>query len=109
VVIAKLHRSLIILFMCNPSLFVFLILVGSSGGGELSVEATVDIGTDTVAVVAGTQAAVAQPVGDNAAEMEEGEVEATVAIQSKFDSSFHFSVLVASCSRFQGSVHPGEC
>ena len=83
-------------------------LIGSSGGGELSVEATVDIGTDTVAVVAGTQAAVAQPVGDNAAELEEGEVEATVAIQSKFDSSSHFSVLV-SCSCFQGSVHPQVC
>ena len=52
----------------------------------MSVEATVDIGTDSVAVVAGTQAAVAQPVGDNAAELEEGEVEATVAIQSKSDS-----------------------
>lgn len=54
---------------------------GSGGGGDLSVEATVDIGTDSVAVVAGTQAAVAQPVSDNAAELEEGEVEATVAIQ----------------------------
>ena len=83
-------------------------LIGSSGGGELSVEATVDIGTDTVAVVAGTQAAVAQPVGDNVAELEEGEVEATVAIQSKFDSRSSFSVLV-SCSCFQGSVHPQVC
>ena len=71
-------------------------LVGSSGGGDLSVEATVDIGTDTVAVVAGTQAAVAQPVGDNAAELEEGEVEASVAIQSKSDCGSHFSVLLAS-------------
>lgn len=43
---------------------------GSSGAGELSVEATVDIGADTVAVVAGAQA-VAQ--GDNGAELEEGE------------------------------------
>lgn len=51
----------------------------------MSVEATVDIGTDSVAVVAGTQAAVVQPVSDNAAELEEGEVEATVAIQSKSD------------------------
>lgn len=59
-------------------------LVGSSGGGDLSVEATVDIGTDTVAVVAGTQAAVAQAVADAGAELEEGEVEA-VSLQSKLD------------------------
>lgn len=65
----------------------------------MSVEATVDIGTDTVAVVAGPQVAVAQAVGDNGAELEEGEVEATVAIQSK----------LASCSCFQGAVHLGEC
>ena len=71
--------------MCNSSLSCCY-LVGSSGGGDLSVEATVDIGTDTVAMVAGTQAAVAQPGGDNVAELEEGEVETTVAIQSKFDS-----------------------
>ena len=71
------------------------------------MEATVDIGTDTVAVVAGAQAAVTQPVGDNAAELEEGEVEATVAIQSKFDSSSHSSVLFASWSCFQGAVHLG--
>ena len=83
--------------------------VGSSGGGDLSVEATVDIGTDSVAVVAGTQAAVAQPVGDNAAELEEGEVEAAVAIQSKSNSGSHFSVLVASFSCIQGSVHLEEC
>ena len=44
------------------------------------MEATVDIGADTVAVVAGTQA-VAQAVGDNGAQLEEGEE--TVAIQSK--------------------------
>lgn len=56
----------------------------------MSVEATVDIGTDTVAVVAGPQVAVAQAVGDNGAELEEGEVEATVVIQSK----------LASCSCF---------
>ncbi|KAL9963831.1 hypothetical protein ACROYT_G027380 [Oculina patagonica] len=49
---------------------------GSGGAGELSVEATVDIGTEAVAVVAGTQAAVAQAVGDTGAELEEGEVEA---------------------------------
>ena len=55
-----------------------MILVGSSGAGELSVEATVDIGADTVAVVAGAQA-VAQ--GDNGAELEEGEE--AVGIQSK--------------------------
>lgn len=49
---------------------------GSSGAGELSVEATVDIGADTVAVVAGAQA-VTQ--GDNGAELEEGEE--TVGVQ----------------------------
>lgn len=79
------HCSLVVCFLsvCVILLYLCYYLVGSSGGGDLSVEATVDIGTDTVAVVAGAQAAVAQPVGDNAAELEEGEVEATAAIQSK--------------------------
>ena len=49
------------------------------------MEATVDIGADTVAVVAGAQA-VSQAVGDTAgAELDEGE-EATVALQSKISN-----------------------
>ena len=63
--------------------------VGTSGGGDLSVEATVDIGTEAVAVVAGAQAAVAQAVTDAAAELEEGEVEA-VALQSKLNHCCRF-------------------
>ena len=59
---------------------------GTSAGGELSVEATVDIGSDTVAMVSGAQA-VSQAVGDTGAELDEGE-EAAVALQSKAFSSY---------------------
>ena len=62
------------------------------------MEATVDIGADTVAVVAGTQA-VAQAVGDNGAQLEEGEE--TVAIQSKasFISKCFSQQVTSSCFR----------
>lgn len=52
---------------------------GTSAGGELSVEATVDIGSDTVAMVSSAQA-VSQAVGDTGAELDEGE-EAAVTLQ----------------------------
>lgn len=52
---------------------------GTSAGGELSVEATVDIGGDTVTLVGGTQA-VTQAVGDATTGLE-GAVEETAAMQ----------------------------
>ncbi|XP_067035558.1 uncharacterized protein [Acropora muricata] len=52
---------------------------GTSAGGELSVEATVDIGGDTVTLVGGTQA-VTQAVGDATTGLE-GSHEETAAMQ----------------------------
>jgi len=52
---------------------------GTSAGGELSVEATVDIGGDTVTLVGGTQA-VTQAVGDATTGLE-GAHEETAAMQ----------------------------
>ena len=58
---------------------IILFAFKATGDGDLSVEATVDIGTDSVAMVAGTHA-VAQAVGDS-----EGEAvgEVAVPLQSK--------------------------
>lgn len=56
--------------------------IGTSAGGELSVEATVDIGGDTVTLVGGTQA-VTQAVGDATTGLE-GAHEETAAMQSEF-------------------------
>jgi len=50
---------------------------GTSAGGELSVEATVDIGADAVTMVTGAEA-VSQAVGDTGAEMDEGEETVTL-------------------------------
>ncbi|XP_068686195.1 uncharacterized protein [Montipora capricornis] len=52
---------------------------GTSSGGDLSVEATVDIGADTVTMVTGGQA-VTQAVGDTGTGLEGGD-EQTVALQ----------------------------
>ena len=55
--------------------------IGTSSGGDLSVEATVDIGADTVTMVTGGQA-VTQAVGDTGTGLEGGD-EQTVALQSE--------------------------
>ena len=55
--------------------------IGTSGGGELSVEATVDIGGDAVTLVAGAQA-VTQAVGDATTGLE-GAHEEAAAMQSE--------------------------
>ena len=68
----------------------FWCVIGTSGGGDLSVETTVDIGADTVAVVTGAQA-VSQAVTDNVAELDEGEE--AVALQSKTIKA-HRSILI---------------